>query len=190
MNEPFLAGRRVYVRGLHRTDLPAMLPWINDADVTRLLFSGDRPADVERLAEQWESDLRSHNNIAFAACLRSDDRFIGTTGLYSINWIMRSAEFRVFVGEKGQWNKGIGTELTRLMTIYGFDKLNLNRVWLGVNADNAAAVRAYERAGFVREGVLREEQFRNNRYYDVIRMGILRREYDPRRDEMAAEAGA
>ena len=186
MIEPFLVGRNVYVRGLHQSDLPAMLPWINDAEVTQLLFSGDRPASLERLTEQWEADLKSHNNIAFAACLCATDQFIGTTGLYSINWIMRSAEFRVFVGEKGQWNKGIGTELTRLMAIYGFDKLNLNRVWLGVNADNAGAVRAYEKAGFVREGVLRQEQFRNNRYYDVIRMSMLRQDYEPRRDEIAA----
>lgn len=186
MNEPFLIGQHVYVRGLHRSDLPALLPWINDADVTGLLFTGDRPANLERLTEQWESDVQSQNSIPFAACLRQDDRFIGTTGLYSINWIMRSAEFRVFLGEKGQWNKGIGTELTRLMTLYGFEKLNLNRLWLGVNADNAGGVRAYEKAGFTREGVLRQEQFRNNRYYDVIRMGILRSEYEARRDEFAA----
>jgi RimJ/RimL family protein N-acetyltransferase len=190
MIEPFLVGRHVYVRGLHRTDLPSMLPWINDSEVTRLLFTGDRPASLERLTEQWESDVRSQNNIAFAACLREDDRFVGTTGLYSINAIARSAEFRVFIGEKGQWNKGIGTELTRLMIVYGFEKLNLNRVWLGVNGDNAAAVRAYEKAGFVREGVLRQEQFRNNRYYDVIRMSILREEYQPRPDDLTSEARA
>jgi RimJ/RimL family protein N-acetyltransferase len=186
MNEPFLIGQDVYVRGLHRTDLPAMLPWINDTDVTRLLFTGDRPANLERLTEQWEADLKSQHSIPFAACLRQDDRLIGTTGLYSINWLSRSAEFRVFVGEKGQWNKGIGTALTRLMTVYGFEKLNLNRVWLGVNADNVGAVRAYDKAGFVREGVLRQEQFRNNRYYDVIRMSILRPEYESRREEFVA----
>lgn len=190
MNEPFLIGTRVYVRALHRADLPSMIPWINDQQVTRLLFTGDRPAILERLTEQWEGDLRSGTNIAFAACLQSDDQIIGTTGLYSVNWIARSAEFRVFIGAKDLWNQGIGTELTRLMAVYGFEKLNLNRVWLGVNADNLGGVRAYEKAGFTREGVLRQEQFRNNRYYDVVRMSMLRPEYERLRDEILGDVRA
>jgi RimJ/RimL family protein N-acetyltransferase len=187
MNDPFMVGKHVYVRGLLRSDLPALVAWINDAEVTHLLFSGERPAVPERLTEQWEAELRSGNNIAFAACLRENDRFVGTTGLYSINWIMRSAEFRVFIGDKSVWNRGIGTELTRLMVIYGFEKLNLNRVWLGVNGDNVAGVRAYENAGFTREGVLRQEQYRNFRYYDVIRMSILREEYAALRERYPEE---
>ena len=55
--------------------------------------------------------------------------------------------------------------------------LSNNRIWLGVNAANERAVRAYEKAGFVKEGLLRQEQFRNGRYDDVVRMAVLRDEY-------------
>jgi RimJ/RimL family protein N-acetyltransferase len=92
---------------------------------------------------------------------------------------MRNASFRVFIGDKLSWDRGIGTDCARLMLRYGFEKLNLNRIWLGVNAANERAVRAYEKAGFVREGLLRQEQFRNARYYDVVRMAVLREEYTP-----------
>lgn len=182
MRAPFLSGRVVYLRGLERADLPAMVEWINDHDVTLLLFTGDRPANVELLQEQWERDQRSERDVVFAVCDSKDDTFIGTTGLYSINWIGRSAEFRVLLGNKGYWNRGIGTECTKLMVVYGFDKLNLNRVWLGVNLDNVGGVRAYEKAGFAREGILRQEQYRNFRYYDVLRMSMLRDEYAKVRD--------
>jgi RimJ/RimL family protein N-acetyltransferase len=182
MNVPFLSGSQVYVRGLERGDLASMVEWINDHEVTRLLFTGARPANLELLAEQWERDQRNQNEMTLAVCDKQTDAFIGTTGLYSINWIMHSAEFRVYLGNKTFWNRGIGTECTKLMVVYGFEKINLNRVWLGVNAENIGGVRAYEKAGFVKEGVLRQEQYRNFRYYDVIRMSLLRSEYDKLRD--------
>jgi ribosomal-protein-alanine N-acetyltransferase len=182
MKAPFMMGQQVYLRGLERSDLAAMVDWINDNEVTRLLFMGDRPANLELLEEQWEQEQRSQNEVVFAVCGKEDDTFIGTTGLYSINWIMRTAEFRIFLGNKAYWNRGIGTECTKLMVVYGFEKLNLNRIWLGVNADNIGGVRAYEKAGFVREGILRQEQYRNFRYYDVVRMSMLRSEYEKLRE--------
>jgi RimJ/RimL family protein N-acetyltransferase len=159
-----------------------MVEWINDHDVTQLLFTGMRSANIELLTQQWEQDQRSQNEIAFAVCDKETDVFIGTTGLYRIEWVMRTAEFRIFLGDKKFWNRGIGTECTKLMVIYGFEKLNFNKVWLGVNASNGGAVRAYEKSRFVREGILRQEQYRNLQYYDVIRMSILRSEYEPFRE--------
>ena len=102
---------------------------------------------------------------------------IGYAGLYDQHPTCHRAEFRVLLGERDFWGKGYGTEVTELLTFYGFDRLDLHRVYLGVVADNAGAVRAYEKAGFVREGVLRDEVYRNSRFYDGIRMGLLRQEY-------------
>ena len=182
MKAPFIAGTHVYLRSLERSDLTSMGAWTNDHDVTSLLFTGLRPSNVELLNEQWEHDQRNQNEITLAICDRESEALIGTTGLYSINWVMRHAEFRIFLGNKNFWNRGIGTECTKLMVVYGFEKLNLNKVWLGVNAENEGGVRAYEKAGMIREGVLRQEQYRNFRYYDAIRMSILRSEFEKIRD--------
>lgn len=181
MKTPYMVGQKVYVRGLERADLSDMVEWINDHDVTSLLFMGERPASLQLLEKQWEQDQRSQKDIVFAVCTK-DDTFIGTTGLYVINWIASSAEYRIFLGDKGYWNRGLGTECTKLVVVYGFERLNLNRIYLGVNAENKGGIRAYEKAGFIREGVLRQEQYRNFRYYDVIRMGILRSDYEKLRE--------
>jgi RimJ/RimL family protein N-acetyltransferase len=173
---PFLAGEVVECRRLADEHAPAFSEWLNDDAVTRLLFQGWRPLAPPAVAEMWQREAQDQNTISLA--VYRGGRFIGTTGLYQIQWVMRSAEFRVFIGDKVSWDKGVGTDCARLMCRYGFDKLNMNRVWLGVNAANERAVRAYEKAGFAREGVLRQEQYRNGRYYDVIRMGMLRSEYE------------
>jgi RimJ/RimL family protein N-acetyltransferase len=177
MSTPFLAGDVVYCRGVREQDAAAMSEWLNDDEVTSLLFQGLRPQTAPTLWETWSRESQDPGTVSLAICRRADDAFVGTTGLYQIQWVTRSAEFRVFIGDKRFWDQGAGTECARLMARYAFEKLNLNRVWLGVNAANERAVRAYEKTGFAREGVLRQEQYRNGRYYDVIRMGMLRDEY-------------
>ncbi|MGC1106890.1 MAG: GNAT family protein [Candidatus Acidiferrales bacterium] len=182
MTAAFLQGQQVYLRCLEQADLQLMAEWLNDADVTRLLFMGLFPANLESLIAQWERDRGNPEEVTLAVCDKASNKFVGTTGLYRIHWVMRTAEFRVFLGDKRVWNRGIGTECVKLMVVYGFEKLNLNKVWLGVNADNFGGVKAYQKAGFVHEGVLRQEQYRNFRYYDAIRMSLLRSEYEPMRE--------
>jgi ribosomal-protein-alanine N-acetyltransferase len=174
---PFLEGDVVYCRGLREADAAAMSNWLNDDDVTQLLYQGLRPMSPAAVYDMWAREANDASTISLAVCRKEDDALVGTTGIYDLQWVMRSASFRVFIGDKGSWDRGIGTECARLMLRYGFGKLNLNRIWLGVNAANERAVRAYEKAGFVREGLLRQEQFRNGRYYDVVRMAVLRDEY-------------
>lgn len=182
MIAPFLQGQHIYLRSLERADLQLMAEWLNDPDVTRLLFMGLFPSNLEALTAQWERDRNNPEETTFAVCDKTSNQFVGTTGVYRIQWVMRTGEFRVFLGDKRVWNRGIGTECAKLMVVFGFEKLNLNKMWLGVNADNAAAVKAYQKAGFVHEGVLRQEQYRNFRYYDAIRMSMLRSEYEPIRE--------
>jgi len=136
---------------------------------------GAMPVDLESAKTEYDNLIKSGNNALFAIIF--DEEYIGIVGLYSINWIARSAELRIIIGNKTYWNKGYGTDATKLAIRYGFDMLNLNKIWLGVNAEHIGAIRAYEKAGFTQEGILRQEIFRNNRYYDAIRMSILRGEY-------------
>ncbi len=55
--------------------------------------------------------------------------------------------------------------------------MNLNRVWLYVYEHNERGIRTYEKVGFKREGLLRQETFREGRYWDAIVMAILREEW-------------
>ena len=160
-----------------------MAEWLTDNAVTKLLFAGLLPADPKAIREEWRESLQNPNEIAFLIYSGplgyiTEKEFIGTAGLYVINWVARTAEFRIFIGAKGRWGQGIGTEVTKLVLDYAFNKLNLQMVWLGVNVENKAAVRVYEKAGFVHEGRLRRVQYRNGRYYDVYRMSILQEEFN------------
>jgi len=85
--------------------------------------------------------------------------------------------FGLMIGEKKFWGRGIGKEATRLVVEYGFQRLNLNRIGLGVLAAHEAAIRCYQAVGFKTEGRFREEMFSDGTYQDRLWMGMLRSEY-------------
>lgn len=177
MYNPFIVGKTVYLRGVEKKDLSTMFQWANDSEVTRLMIMGFKPNNIELMEEEYNRSIRSNNEIVLLIVDKKTEKIIGTTGFYMMNWVTRSAEYRILIGEKDFWGKGHGSEVANLMLTYAFDKLNLEKVWLGVNVENKAALKSYENAGYVKEGVLRKEIYRNGVYYDAVRMSVLREEY-------------
>lgn len=178
MYHPFLEGRRIYLRGFEKKDLSGrFFQWANDKEVTRFLFMGAFPNMLENLEEWYEETRKSCKDVVFMILDKKTNREIGFCGFHEMRPIHRSAEYRIFIGEKNYWDKSIGQEASRLMLRYGFELLNFNRIWLGVNDSHERAVTSYLKSGFVKEGVLRQETYRNSKYHDVVRMSVLRQEY-------------
>lgn len=151
--------------------------WANDEIVTYYMFTGQKPANKKQIVEIFKKQIESKENVIFLVVDIETERPVGYAGLYEINETARKAEFRILIGEKEFWGKGYGTEVAQLLAYYGFDRLNLSRIYLGYTADNKGAGRAYEKAGYKYEGTLKEDIYRNSRYYDSIRMAILRKDY-------------
>ena len=178
MNRPFLVGQKVYLRGLEREDLGGeYFQWMNDYEVTRYLESGRMPNTVEAMKRYYSRTANSPNDVLCAIIERETDRHIGTVKLGSIDWLHRSAEFGVMVGAKDRWGRGYGTEATSLILNYGFRRLNLHKVVLGVAAEHVAAIRSYEKVGFQREGLIKQLLFIDGEYRDKVIMGITRHEF-------------
>lgn len=150
--------------------------WVNDEMVTYYMFTGQKPMNQDQVATLFKHDLEV-GNIVFLIVDKKSKKPIGYAGLYDFNWIARKAEFRILIGEKAFWGKGYGTQVTEMVTFYGFDRLNLNRIFLGYTAANKGAGKAYEKAGYKHEGVLKDDIYRNSTSYDTVRMAILRKEY-------------
>jgi RimJ/RimL family protein N-acetyltransferase len=172
----FLIGERLYLRPLEEADIPTCLRWINDPEVTRTLMMY-RPLNELREREWFQGQYKDDHNIILAITLKEQDRHIGNVGLHRIDWKNREGELGIMIGEKDEWDKGYGSEAISLVLGYGFDRLNLHRICLRVYENNPRAQRCYEKAGFRREGAMRESAFSEGRYWDTIFMGILDREW-------------
>jgi ribosomal-protein-alanine N-acetyltransferase len=79
---------------------------------------------------------------------------------------------------------GLGREITRLVSAWGFSVLGLHRVELEVLAGNTRAIRCYRACGFRQEGIRREAELYPDGWKDFIQMSVLQPEYEsdaPRR---------
>ncbi len=180
MKNAYLVGERVYLRPLEQEDAALLASWFNDSQVTRTLLM-NRPVSVE-----WERTFLANlygpdkTNLILGVAVRETDRLIGTVGLRDVDARARHACFGIALGERAEWGKGYGSDATALIVKHAFEGMNLNRVWLLVHADHARAIRAYERAGFKREGLLRQHAYREGQYVDEVVMGVLRSEWSAR----------
>ena len=172
-------GRRVRLRRTDPArDLEDRYRWMNDP--ATLEWLGMRPARLSReeVRNYLEETARNSSNLVEFAIETLEGRHIGGATLRNFNHVARSAEFAISIGEAEYRGKGYGTEVTALMAQIGFEDFNLNRIWLIAYAPNVGAIRAYEKAGFVREGVARQYAYLHGRYVDGVYMAILRSDWE------------
>jgi len=175
---PYAIGEKIYLRGLKKKDIYGnWFNWFNDSEVTYYLYSGERPNSYERLEKYYLGIQDSESDFVFAIILKENNEHIGNCGLHEVDWVNRRAALGIVIGQKGYRGIGIGQETSKLLIRYGFETLNLNRIYLGVNNEHREAIECYKKCGFIEEGISKKEIYRNGKYYDALRMGILIEDY-------------
>jgi RimJ/RimL family protein N-acetyltransferase len=183
--KPTLTGDKVILRPFREGDWPAMSEVLLDPEARILTGSVHEEAqahapmsvDEERLAREWFSTRNDQaDRLDLAVVDKAAGRCVGEVVLNEWDPGNESCNFRISIGPRGR-DRGLGTEVTRLIVGYGFERLRLHRVSLEVYAFNPRARRAYERVGFRPEGVLRESLRYNGEWVDATVMSILAHEW-------------
>jgi RimJ/RimL family protein N-acetyltransferase len=188
MIHPFLVGQNVYLRGLEETDLTGnYFQWFNDQEVCRFNSHGRFPNSLQAMRDYLHLVHTSSSDLALAIIVKKNDVHIGNIALQGIDWISRSAEYAIIVGEKKYWGKGCATEASDLLLAHAFGSLNLQRVHCGTSSDNTAMQRLAEYMGMKREGVRRNGIYKEGKYRDIYEYGILREEYLERQRKRGAD---
>jgi len=193
-----ITGERVRFRAVERDDLPTFVKWLNDPEVRQGILIYHPFSQAEE--ENWYEGMLKHpideHVLGIEVRLPSERvgmpklegetstqaeeehwKLIGSLAFTNVDWRNRSSEFGIMIGDKAYWNQGYGTEAVRLLVKHGFNTLNLNRIFLHVFENNPRAIRAYEKAGFVHEGKLRQAEFKDGMYIDILVMSILKDEF-------------
>lgn len=165
----------LYVRQHDDKELVPYTNAIMRQDTTEFMLTGSYPMRWIDSKAVWDKE-RAAGDVLFSI-YDTFGNFIGICGLHGLRDIYHSAELRILIFDKDSIGKGLGTCAVKSLVGYGFERLNLHRIWLGVNADNVGAVKCYSKCGFQEEGRLREDIYYHGKYADVIRMGILKREW-------------
>jgi UDP-4-amino-4,6-dideoxy-N-acetyl-beta-L-altrosamine N-acetyltransferase len=126
---------------------------------------------TEQSQKKW-LDCVIKEGKAVQYIILSDNLPVGSVYIRDIDYVHKKGEFGIFV-EKDFAGKGFGFLATKEMLKIAFEKLKLHRVYLRVFSDNLSAIKVYEKAGFVKEGLLRDTIFIDGKFRDMILMGAI-----------------
>lgn len=166
-------GDHVVLRAIEREDLPDYVQWLNDPAVLEY-FGSQVPLSLAQEEKWYEDMLRDPSFRAFA--VEFEGQHVGGAGLSNIDGRNASAEVGLFIGLPEMWDRGLGFDVLNTLVRFGFEQMNLNRIYLRVFAGNERAIHLYEKAGFRHEGCWRQADFRHGRYHDLLWMSLLREE--------------
>jgi RimJ/RimL family protein N-acetyltransferase len=175
ISESILEGEKVRLRPMEEGDLPAFVEWLADKEVTRWLAEMSFAPSLDQEIE-WYEGRRGDPDSLMWAIETVAGQLVGSTELRLFP-VRKKAEFGIVIGEKSKWDGGLGTEALRLILGYAFGELELNRVELTTAEDNERALRVYEKLGFVREGLKRQDRVLDGRFGNTVLMAVLREEW-------------
>ena len=168
-------GKQISLRPFEREDAEKYRQWINDPELLSLV---DRvlPVTAEEHRRWYESIISDPRAVIFAIDVLSDRRFVGCIWLHGIDYRHRHAEVRIVIGDKEYWGKGKGEEAISILVQFAYKQLNLHKLYAYVLATNARALGVFEKGGFVREGILKQERYIDGAYVDVVRLASVRKD--------------
>jgi len=182
--EAFLRGERVYLRALNESDAGGnYLQWFNDSEVCRFNNHHRFPYSFQGALAYIEFARSTKDALILAIVASESDEHIGNIALQNIDYLHRSAEYAIVLGQSAYWGQGYAKEASQLIVDHGFGELNLNRIGCGTYATNIGMQKLARALGFVQEGVKRSAVFKNHAYVDIYEYGLLREEWNRYRTE-------
>ena len=176
-----IRGKKIYLSSVEESSIEQLRQWRNMPEL-RQYFREYREISSTK-QKKWFLDrvINDPNQVDFEIHDKESEKLIGHCGLYYINWINRAAEFTVYIGDKDYRNGGYGSDTLRILFRYGFDVLNLNKIWCEVYSNNKA-IDIYRHLGFKDEGCLRQNYYHDGKYWDSYLLGLLREEWTKQQD--------
>jgi RimJ/RimL family protein N-acetyltransferase len=174
-----IKGKLVGLRAIEKEDLSLLRDWRN-IELFRKNFREHRELSMAN-QDIWFSRLSvSPNDFMFIIQRMEDGLPVGACGLLYTNWIIRSSDFSFYIGHNEKYidKQGYAEESARLLINYGFNNLNLNKIWMELYEFDNRKIEFFTKTfGFVKDGLLRENCFEDGKYHNSLIISLLRKEY-------------
>lgn len=172
--KPSLFGKLIKLRPLNVADAQAMYASLDDEEAMKLTGTQHNYSfeDVEKHLKRCQD---ATDRLDFAVL--SESKIVGEVVLNNIDFVNKSASFRIAIWTEKNRNRGFGAEATNLVVQYGFETLKLNRIELEVYSYNERAKHIYSKAGFIYEGTRRQALNWQGEWVDAHMMAILNSDF-------------
>lgn len=169
-----LAGEKVTLAPLSMADVSSeYVGWLNDPEINCFMdvrFYRQTRATARRYLESFRD---AGNGRYIWGIYDPDCPLVGTITCTDVNQDQQRCYIGLMIGRKDCWGKGYGTDAIRLVTAYAFNELGMHKCCAGVVAENRGALRSFEKAGYLVEGVLLEHDCYKGIFRDALLLGRI-----------------
>jgi len=171
-----LETARLILREFSESDIAELVPLIGAREVAATTLRIPHPYE-EKHAREFLATVPKENELRLAIRLRRDGRLCGGMGLHP-EMQHRRAELGYWIGVPF-WGNGYATEAAREVVRYGFEKLDLNRIFATHFKGNEKSGRVLQKIGMRHEGSIRQGVLKSGKFIDLEMYSILREDYTP-----------
>lgn len=171
-----LYGNKVKLRAMEYEDLDLCRQLINDPDIENYVVGWSFPISESSQRKWYESSLDDSSTIRLMVETIEDSETIGVFILSDIDWKNRSLSTAMKLKTEAK-GKGYATDARFAVLKYLFEELNFHKVNGAVLDCNIKSQQFTEKCGSKKEGVRRQEVFKNGCYHDLILYGTLYEDY-------------
>lgn len=171
-------GKKVMLRAYKEEDIETVHRFINDYEVKRLLNVETAFPLTLWQEEEWVKRRKDNDQTYDFAIEESEGKnLIGGCSINSTSIKNRNCTIGIMIGDKNYWGRGYGYDALSVLIKFIFEECNMEKVKLGVFSLNKRAIACYKKLGFIEEGRLKREIYREGKYHDEILMALFREEH-------------
>ncbi|MBB6697410.1 GNAT family N-acetyltransferase [Clostridium algidicarnis] len=168
-------GEKICLRAYKQEDIQIATSFVNDKELKKFLVT-DIPFPMSLWEEdEWIKSQKSNKNGEYNFAIEDikTKMYIGGCGIQNVNWLTRVALVGIMIGDKDYLGKGYGTDAMKVLMNFIFKDMNIHKIRLSTFSFNIRAQKSYEKCGFKVEGILKDEVFKDGKYYDEIVMAAF-----------------
>ncbi len=165
-------GEKVCLRAYKEEDIQKVTSFVNDKEIKKF-YDTDVSFPITLWEEEtWVKSQKGNKNGEYNFAIEDikTKKYIGGCNIQNVNWLTRVALVGIMIGDKDYLGKGYGTDAMKVLMKFIFQDMNIRKIRLSTFSFNVRAQKSYEKCGFKVEGILKDEVFKDGKYYDEIVM--------------------
>jgi len=171
---PVLKTKNLNLKRIGEKDIQEIYNFYSDPQSLKYI-ARNLITDMEQAVEKWkifDQLFENKNGIWWAFNKKGEEKFIGFGGFFEVDKVANKAELGYGL-LPGNWGKGYGTEVVKLLTEFGLQDLQLHKIYANVDPENKASVKLLENIGYKREGLFKDHDYAQNKYFDTAVYTII-----------------
>jgi RimJ/RimL family protein N-acetyltransferase len=170
--------KNIGIRAIEIDDLIVIQKWRNDENL-RQYFREYREFSMSQIKEWYLKMLNDNKFEMFVIVDLNSGEVVGVTGITYIDWVNRHADVHFYIGKSSSWiDEEYSPIAFKLILSYGFNVLNLNKLWAEIYEIDLKKLTFFKSKGFEVDATLRDHYYYNGKYYNSHLLSLLKSDYE------------